>query len=155
MTTLLQHASVAEIMQTCVALVGLVLSQREVWRNVVSLVDLTDTPFGDLRRLVALKNVSVEMLLSIAQGTLFVVGVASLLLPPPAEELRIAESTQAVVVRIGMMIVTGLMTLAVFVKVQLDSRFLHLIPPPNGDDPTIVVVDPTAKEGAKEGGDAS
>lgn len=131
--TLFQYASAGEIVQCLVALVGVLLSQREVWRNVMFLIDLTDTPLGDLRRLVALKNVSVEMILSLAQGTLFVIGVITLVLPPPPEDLTAADQLQSVIIHFGMIIVTMLMTAAVYVKVWLDARFLRMIPPPPKD----------------------
>jgi hypothetical protein len=128
--TLLQYASVGEIAQCLVALVGVLLSQREVWRNVISLIDLTDTPLGDLRRLVALKNVSVEMILALAQGVLFIIGIISLVLPPPPASTADVTATQSVIIHVGMMLVTALLTSAVYAKVWLDARFLRMIPPP-------------------------
>lgn len=130
MTTmqLLRFASLSEIFQCAIAMVGLVMSQREVWRQIISLVDLTDTPLGDLRRLVALKNVSVEMILTAAQGVLFTTGAISLFIPPPDAVTQVAASTQSVIVHLGMVAVTVLLTFAVYVKVWLDSRFLKLLP---------------------------
>lgn len=132
---LLNYASAGEIVQTAVAFLGVLLSQREVWRNVTVLIDLTDTPFGDLRRLVALKNVSVDMILAMAQGVLFLIGVVSLLLPPPHPDAVGSTSvqvelTQSVIVHIGMMVVTGLLTAVSYMKMWLDERFLRMVPPP-------------------------
>jgi len=131
--TLLNYASAGEIVQCAVAFLGVILSHREVWRDVVLLVDLTDTPLGDLRRLVALKNVSVDMILAMAQGVLFLVGTVSLLLPPPnavTDPALITELTQSTVVHLGMMVVTVLLTTVSYLKIWLDNRFLAMIPPP-------------------------
>lgn len=132
---LLNYASAGEIVQTAVAFIGVLLSQREVWRNVTVLIDLTDTPFGDLRRLVALKNVSVDMILAMAQGVLFLIGVVSLLLPPPHPDVAGSTSvqvelTQSVIVHLGMMVVTCLLTAVSYMKMWLDERFLRMVPPP-------------------------
>ena len=132
---LLDYASAGEIIQCAVAFLGVLLSQREVWRNVTVLIDLTDTPFGDLRRLVALKNVSVDMILAMAQGALFLIGVISLLLPPPHPDVVgntsvQIELTQSVIVHLGMMAVTVLLTAVSYMKMWLDERFLRMVPPP-------------------------
>lgn len=137
---LLDYASAGEIVQCAVAFIGVILSQREVWRNITTLLDLSGLPIGDLRRLVALKNVSVDMILAMAQGVMFLIGVVSLLLPPPHPDvvgsLSIdTELTQSVIVHLGMMVVTVLLTAVSYMKMWLDERFLRMIPPPPSEVP--------------------
>lgn len=125
----LRYASTAEILQLVIAMTGFLIGQRELWRNVINGLELTHTGPDDTRRLVAIKNVTVEMILELAQGMLVVVGIVSVLLPPPntADPEISDELLQAVLVRVGLMLVTVLLTAVAYVKAWLDKRFYNMV----------------------------
>ena len=125
---LLRYASVTEILQLLTAVLGVGLAMYAVWENVTSAVNLSDTPPEGLQRLVALGNVRRELARTVAQGLLMIIGIVSVLLPPPDAGVLVAgvapEVTQAVIVRIGLVMVTATLALDSYMERRLNATFL-------------------------------
>ena len=126
---LLRYASVTETLQLLTAILGVGLAMHAVWQNVTSAVNLSDTPPEGLQRLVALGNVRRELARAVAQGLLMIIGVVSVLLPPPdASVLGVSvvapEVMQSVIVRIGLVMVTVTLALDSYMERRLNATFL-------------------------------
>jgi hypothetical protein len=85
-----EHASVAEIVQTAGAMAGAAMSAWGLWRSMSRTLWLRRYRLNGQRMFWALSRVRQEFLRLVAQGVLFVSGVASVMLPPPDEISAVA-----------------------------------------------------------------
>jgi hypothetical protein len=130
--SVLQYASVTEILQFTIAFIGLGLAMWGAWVAFEDAVKLDVEP-EDLSRLVALGRMRAQLARISAQGVLVFIGVVSILLPPPARvpvevipEL-IPELEQAALVRIGLMLVTIILTVDAIMERKQRLHFMSRV----------------------------
>ena len=111
MKEIFQYASATELLQFIVANIGLIYAMRSIWRAGEDAVALADSPPSDLRRLVAIGNLRAQFTRMSVQGILVIIGLVSIILPPPAGDNVVIEILQSVIIRGGMIAVTLLLTL--------------------------------------------
>jgi hypothetical protein len=121
---MLAYASWTEAFQLCVALVGFAFATWAVWDAAKDAIFLADVPTGDLRRLIALGNMLSQLTRLMTQGLLVLVGVVSVLLPPPPYTDNTVGVDQATFVRVGLMLVTVILTADWIVQRRHRDAFL-------------------------------
>jgi len=113
-------ASGIEILQFVVAIIGFAL---EVWRLFIvvdTALEVVDAPPEDPLRLIAKITVRAQMNRVGALGLLVVMGLISVLMPPPPWEMHL-HSEQASLIRIGLM----MLTLWLAMDAAVDQRQRH------------------------------
>ena len=111
MGDLLPAASIVEMVQMVLALVGVGLAFWKLWIAIENGLVITHTESTDLRRVVAETQVLGELFRLFQQGCLVAMGVISVLLPPPHQGLAELpmESLQSALVRFGLITLTCVM----------------------------------------------
>lgn len=125
--SILRYASVTEIAQLIIAIIGLSLAMWGIWTSIEDAVGLTDTPPEDWRRLIAKGNMRGQLARMSAQGVLVYVGIVSVLLPPPwgAGPDSIPEIQQSILARIGLILVTTILTVDMFFERKQRMDFMR------------------------------
>lgn len=134
MTGILRYASITEIVQLCIAFVGLALAMWGIWIGIEDAVQLTNSQPHDWRRLIAKGNLRGQLARMSTQGVLVYIGIVSVLLPPPysAGFDNVPELQQSILARIGLIIVTTILTLDMFFERKQRIDFMHAVRESNG-----------------------
>ena len=124
-----QFASVSEVAQLLLAFAGLSLAFWGVWSAGEDAVNLSESPPGDLRRLIALGNLRGQIARVSAQGVLLIVGVVSVLMPPPYNLVTDSrpEMLQSFIVRMGLIVVTGILVADSYFERRQRMMFLSRV----------------------------
>lgn len=108
---LLPTASIVELIQMVLALIGVGLAFWKLWIAIENGLVITHTESTDLRRVVAETQVLGELFRLFQQGCLVAMGVISVLLPPPHPGITEspAESLQSALIRFGLISLSSVM----------------------------------------------
>lgn len=120
------HAYPAEIVQLVAALFGVALNGWGLYDAYVDLLVLTKAGLNGTRRLVAASNIWQEGLLLAVQVVFVIIGITSVVLPPPPLVNAVSESEMyrgMVIVRLCLVISTGLLAF----KCLLDRKHRRML----------------------------
>lgn len=146
---MLTYASWTELFQLVVASIGFCFAIWAVWDASKDAIFLGDSPPGDLRRLIALGNMLSQLARLTSQGVLVLIGMISTLLPPPPYSENTNSMDQAMFVRLGLVLVTVILTGDWIVQRRHRDAFLDRLAPSHPMKPATVSVVVAGAEVAK------